>query len=131
MTYIQQRHMIYGEMHKHNYLVLYQNTSDTYYLSPLLHEVWNVDHKMGMLKIVFCYKTFYIFVCNISIILNMILSACPFSFTGSFPLFSLINDSMFTILLRHMFWEWLIQTVIIFLCRNSLEYVNQNIYHES
>ena len=34
---------------------------------------------------------FHIFLCNISIILNMILSFCPFSFTHSFPIFYLIE----------------------------------------
>ena len=37
----------------------------------------------------------------------MILSICPFYFTVSFPLFPLINDSMFTMILRQMFWNYL------------------------
>ena len=59
---------------------------------------------------------FHLFVCNISIIPNILLSVCEFSFTGYFPKFYLINDSMFTILLIHIFLELFIQTDIIFLC---------------
>ena len=51
-----------------------------------------------------------------SIILNTILSVYPFSFTGSFSVISLINVSMFTIILRQMFLELLSHTDIIFYC---------------
>ena len=55
-----------------------------------------------------------IFMCNLSIILNMILSICKFSCTIFFPVFSLINDSMFTILLRQMFWNYLARLISFF-----------------
>ena len=50
--------MVYGELHRHHYLLLDQYTSDNYYSAPLLHEVWNVDHKMVILEIDFCYNKF-------------------------------------------------------------------------
>ena len=45
-----------------------------------------------------------------------LLSVCPFSFTGYFPVFSLINYSVFTIILRHMFLKLSSHTDIIFWC---------------
>ena len=59
---------------------------------------------------------FHIFVWNIIITLNMIPSICPFSFTVSFPVFPLINKSMFTIILRQMFLELFSQTDNLFWC---------------
>ena len=51
-------HMVYGGFHRHHYLVLDQNASDNIFSTPLCHEVWNVDHKMVMQVIYFCYNTF-------------------------------------------------------------------------
>ena len=101
------RHTVFSKLNIHHYLVLDQNVNYNAYSNPLCHEVWNVDHKMVMLGLVCVTINFHIFVCNISIILNMILSVCPFSFTGYFPVFSLINDSMFMMLLRQIFWDFL------------------------
>ena len=56
--YIQHRHMVYGNFHRRHYLVLDQNASDNAYLSPLHHEVWNMDLKMVMLEIDKCCNTF-------------------------------------------------------------------------
>ena len=56
--YMQHKHMVYGELHIHHYLVLYQTGNDNTYSTPLRHEVCNVDHKNLMLGIDLCYKTF-------------------------------------------------------------------------
>ena len=59
---------------------------------------------------------FHFFVWNISITLNMILSACSFYFTGSFSVFYLINDSMFPMISRQIFLELFCQNEMIVLC---------------
>ena len=56
--YMQHRQMVYSKLHRHHYLVLYQNASDNAYSSLLRHEVCMVDHKMVMLGIDFCYNKF-------------------------------------------------------------------------
>ena len=56
LMYIQQKHMVYGEFHRHYYLVLDQISSDNAYSALLLHEVWNVDHKMVIQGITLCYN---------------------------------------------------------------------------
>ena len=96
MMYMQHRHMVCDEFHRHHYLDLDQNSSNNTYLSPLRHEFCNVDHRMVMLNIYFCYNDFHVFVCNVIIILNMIRSVCPFSFTEYFSVFALINDIIFS-----------------------------------
>ena len=48
--------------------------------------------------------------------MNMIFSVYPFSFTSYFSVFYLINESMFTMLLRHIILELFSQTDIIFVC---------------
>ena len=58
LIYMQHSRMVYGEFHRHHYLVLNQNANDKAYSTPLRHEVWNVDNKMLMLVIVLCYNTF-------------------------------------------------------------------------
>ena len=55
---MQHRHMVYGKLHIHHYLVLDQNENYDAYSTPLHHEVWNVDHKMVMMGITLCYNTF-------------------------------------------------------------------------
>ena len=56
--YMQHKHMVYGELHIHHYLVLDQNANDNAYSTPLRNEFWNVDHKELMLGIDFCYNKF-------------------------------------------------------------------------
>ena len=58
LIYIQHRHMLYGELHRHHYLVLDQSASDNVYSASLRHEVWNVDHKIRILGICLCYNKF-------------------------------------------------------------------------
>ena len=71
---------------------------------------------------------FQIFVCNIIIILKMILYVCPFYFTRSFPILSLINDSMFTMLLRHIFLELFSHTAIIFCVQECIRIYESNVF---
>ena len=54
--YIQHRQIIYGKLHRHHDLVLDQNEIDNAYSTPLLHKVWNMDHKMVILEIDLCYN---------------------------------------------------------------------------
>ena len=58
LMYMQHRHMVYKKLHIHHYLVLDQNANDNAYTTPLHNEVWNVNHKMVMIRIDFCYNTF-------------------------------------------------------------------------
>ena len=51
------KHMIYGELHKHHYLIWNKNASDNNYSSLLRHDICNVDHKMVILGINFCHNT--------------------------------------------------------------------------
>ena len=79
--------MVYGKLCILTFLVLDQNAKDNAYSSPLSHEVWNVDQKMIIMGIDFCYNTFSNILFNIRIILNMMLSVCPFYFHESFSYF--------------------------------------------
>ena len=58
LMYMQQKHMVYGELHIYHYLVLNQNANNNAYLTPLRHEVWNVEHKFIILGVYLCYNTF-------------------------------------------------------------------------
>ena len=102
LMYVQHRHMVYGKFHICHDLDLDQNVYDNAYPTLLLHDALDVNHKMVMLGVGWYRNTFHIFACNISIILNIILSVCPFSFIGSFTVFPLINDYMFMIILLKM-----------------------------
>ena len=113
---IQNRHMECGESYICHDLVLDQNVNYNAYLPPLLHEALDVDKKWQCWELVCITIHFQIFLCNIRIILNMILSVCSFYFTGSFSILSLINDSMFPMIFRQMFLELFSQTYIIVLC---------------
>ena len=83
LVYIQHNHVVYGELHIYPYLFLDQNAYDNAYSTSLRHEVWNMDHKMILLGI-----HSHMFLFNVSIILNMILSFCPFYLHESFLGFS-------------------------------------------
>ena len=71
---------------------------------------------------------FHLFVCNISIILNIILSFCPFYFNGYFSVFYMINDSMFKMLLREMFLEFFSQTDIIVYVMECIIICESNVF---
>ena len=58
LMYKQLTHMVYGKLHILPYLVLDKNENDNAYSDLLHHEVWNVDHKIIMPVIDFCYNTF-------------------------------------------------------------------------
>ena len=98
LMYMQHKHMVYGKLHIYLYLVLDKNANDNVYSTPLRHEVWNVEHKIIILGIGFVTIHFHILVCNISIILNMIMFVCSFSFHELFFVFSLINDPIFAVI---------------------------------
>ena len=100
LMYIQERNMVCGKLQICHSLVLDKNTKNNAYSTPFLHGDLNMDHKMVILEIGWFHNIFHIFVYKIRIILNMIFSVYPFYFTGYFSIFSLINESMFTILLR-------------------------------
>ena len=102
LMYMQHKHMLYGKLHIHHYLVLDRSKNENVYSTPLRNEVWNVDYKMEMTGIDLCYKNDYILVCYISIILNMILSVCTFSFHESFIVFILIKHTIFAVLFCQM-----------------------------
>ena len=96
LFYMQHMHMVCGELHICHELVLHQTVNDNAYSTPLLHEALDVNNKIVIMGIGWYHNTFHIFICNISIILNMILSIYQFYFTGSFPVLDLINGFMFT-----------------------------------
>ena len=106
LMYMQHKHIVYGELHILPYLVLYQNKNDNAYSTLLRHEVWDVNQKIIIQGIYLCYNTFHVFEFNSSIILNMILSFCQFSFHESF-LFSLTNGTILEVLFFHMIFEFL------------------------
>ena len=56
LMYMQHTHMVYGELYRHHYLVSDKNASDNTYSAPLCHEVFNVECKMVMMGIDFCYN---------------------------------------------------------------------------
>ena len=78
LMYKQHRQMVCGELHICHDLVLDQNVNYNTYSTPFHHEAMDVYHKIVMMVIGLYHNTFHIFVCNISIILNTILSVCLF-----------------------------------------------------
>ena len=84
--------------------------------SPSTMRIWMWTTKWQCWESFFIKIHFHLFVWNISIILNMILSVCQFSFTGYFFVFSLINDSVFLMHLIQLVVEFFSQTDIIVLC---------------
>ena len=119
LVYMKHRHMVCGKSHLLHELVLDKKSNYNYYSTLLLHEALDVDHKMVMRIIALYYNKFSHLLWNISIILNMIFSVCEFSFAGSFSVFALINDYMFTMLFRKMVLELFSHTDIIFVCKNT------------
>ena len=87
--------------------------------------IWTTKYQFWSLVCIAIY--FHFFVCNISIILNIILSVCPFYFTGFF-LLSLINETMFPMLLRQMFWKLFSQTKIIFCVIECIRICESNVF---
>ena len=122
LMYMQHRLIVCGELCICHDLYLNQNVYDNAYPTSLLHEALYVNHKMVMLGIGWYHNNFSHLCGNINIILNMILSVCPFSYTGYFTVFPMINEYMFTIILRHtFFWNSLfILTSIFYGCKNAV-----------
>ena len=113
--YMQHRYMVYDELHIHYYLFLNQNANDDAYSTPLSHEVWNMDNKFQLWEFLCVTIHFNLFLWNVSIILNMILSVCPFAFTGFFLYLHWSMTPFLIMLFRHMLLEVLSQTIIIVL----------------
>ena len=111
LMYMQHKHMVYGKLHIYPYLVLDQNSNDNAYSTPLCHEVYKVDHKMIILGIDSCYNKFHILMFNIRIILNMILSVCPYYFHELFLVFCLINDTIFAVIFFRKCWNYLAKII--------------------
>ena len=126
LIYMQHRHMVCGEFHICNCLDLYQNIYDNAYPTPLLHEALDVNHKMVMLGIGWYHNTFsHIFVQHQHYPEHDTLCLYIFS-SWIFSFFSLINDSMFTIIFRQISLELFIHTEIHFcVCKNSLAFFFQ------
>ena len=58
LMYMKHTQIVYGKLHILPFIFLGQNENYNTYSTPLRHEVWNVDHKMIILGIDFCYNTF-------------------------------------------------------------------------
>ena len=115
LMYMQHRHMECVEYHICHEQVLDKNVNGNTYSAPLLHAALDVDHKVVIMVIGLYHNTFYIFVCNISIILNMILSVWIFSLTGSFPIFSWSMTQCLRCSSDRCFWDCLARLTS-FLC---------------
>ena len=106
LIYMQHRHMVCGELHICYDLDLDQNLNDNAYPNPFLHEDLGVNHKMLMLGICWYHNT----VSHICVKHQNYPehdNICMFIFFYClFPVSPLINDSMFTIILRHIFLEF-------------------------
>ena len=114
--YMQRKHIVCGKLHIRHDLVLDQNANNNAYSTPLSHGALDVEHRMVMLGIGLYHNTFsLIFVYHQNYPEHNTLWLSIFA-TGSFTVFYLINDSMFTMLLRYMILGLFIHTDIIVLC---------------
>ena len=102
LMYIQHRHMVCGKSHIYHDLFLDQNINDNSYSTPFLHEAFDVYQKMLILGIV-CYHNTFSHFCvqhqhypeHYTLYLSILISYIY-----------LINDSMFTMLYRHIFLKF-------------------------
>ena len=108
--------MVCGKLQIYHDLVLDQNVNDIAYSTPLLHGDLDVNQKMAMLVIGWYHNTFSHICVQHHHYTEHDTLYLSISFSLYFPIFSLINDSMFIMLLRQMFLELFIQTDIIFWC---------------
>ena len=102
--------MVFVKLHICHDLVLYQNVNYNAYSTPLLHEALDVNHKMVVLVIGWYHNTFSHLCVQQQQYPEHDTLCLSIFLTGYFPVFSLINDSMFTMLLRQMFLEFFSQT---------------------
>ena len=102
--YIQHRHMVYGELHICHDLVLDQNINNNTYSTPLLHEALDLDHKMVMMVIGWYHNTFSHLCVQYQHYPEYDTLCLSIFFYWIFTIFSLINEFMFTMLLRQMFF---------------------------
>ena len=113
---IQHRHMLCGKFHICHDLDLDQNLNDNAYPTPFLHEALDVNQKMVMLGIGWYQNIcLYLWVQHQHYPEHDTLCLSIF-FCWIFPVFPLINYSMFTVILRNMVLELFSQTDIILWC---------------
>ena len=111
--YMQHRHMVYGELHICHDPVLDQNVNNNANSNHFLHKALDVDHKMIYWELVGITIHFQICVQHQHYPEHDTL--CLYIFSSLlFSYISLINDSIFKMLLKHMFLELFSQTDIIF-----------------
>ena len=107
LMYIQHKHMVCDELHIFPFLDLGQNKNENAYSTPLRHEVWNVEHKMIILRIDLCYNTCsHIFVKHQHYTEHDTLCLSIFFLWIFFKLY-LINDTIFRVLFCKMILEFL------------------------
>ena len=125
LMYMQHRHMVCGESHICHELVLDKNVNGNSYSTPLIHEDLDVDHKMVMLGIGLYHNIFsHICVQHQNYPEHDII--CPsILFYWLFFIFYLINTSLFTIIFRHMFLQFLARLTSLFCVKECIEYANQ------
>ena len=114
LMYIQQRHMVFSELHIYHDLVLDQKVNDNAYSTPLIHEALDMEQKMLML-VIGLYQYKFTHPCvehqhypeNDTLCLSIL-------FYSLFSYIYMINDSMFTMLLRQIFWDFLARLTSLF-----------------
>ena len=116
LMYMQHSHMVCVELHIRHDLDLDQNVNDNSYSTPLIHEALDVNHKMVTLGIGWYHNTFLHLCVQHQLYPEHDTLCMSILFYWIFSCIYLINDSMFTILLRHIFLEFFSQTDIIFWC---------------
>ena len=107
LMYMQHSHMVYGWLNKHHYLFLDKNSSDNDYPSPLRHEVWNVDHKMVILVMDFCYNKFSYLCVKRNNYLEHYSVCLSIFFHCIFFVFALINDTINAMIFFQMLLKFL------------------------
>ena len=95
LMYMQHNHMLYGEFFRHHCQVLDQNANYNAYSNPLRHEVWNLDHNMGIVGIYLCYNTFSHLCVQQQHYPEHDTVCLSIFFLWIFFVFSLINDTIF------------------------------------
>ena len=107
--------LIYGELYKHHYLIFDQNANDNSYSSLLCHEFCNVAHKMLMMVIDLCYNTFTHLCAQHQHYPEQDTLHLSIFFLWFYFCISLMRETIFVVLLRHMLLEILKQTYVIVL----------------
>ena len=106
--------MVCEKLHICHDLVLYQNVNGYAYSTPLRHEASDVDHKMVMLGIGWYHNTFSLIFVQLQNYSEYDTLCLSILFYWIFSVLALINESMFTMIIRQMFLELFSHTGIIF-----------------